>query len=215
MLKLYGYFRSSSSYRVRIALNLKGVDYEQTFVHLQKGEQFAEDYVALNPQQQLPSLITEQGDVMVQSPAILEWIEEAYPEPALLPSDAVGRQRVRAMAAVPGCDIHPIGNLRVLQYLRDEFDQEEEGVFAWARHWIELGFTGLEKLVADHPSTGRFCHGDTPTLADIYLVPQVFNGQRFKADMNKFPTLQRIYEACQEMDAFDKAFPLNQPDAPA
>jgi maleylpyruvate isomerase len=212
-MHLYGYYRSSSSYRTRIALNLKGLAYDQTFVHLRKGEQFAADYVRLNPQQQVPTLVTDAGDVMVQSPAILEWLEETHPEPPLLPADPVDRQRVRALASAVGSDIHPIGNLRVLQYLRRELGQGEDAVTAWARHWVELGFTGIEAMLAGDARTGRFCHGDAPTLADVYLVPQVFNGARFGVDMARFPTIARIDAACGELAAFAEAAPGAQPDA--
>ncbi len=212
-MHLYGYYRSSSSYRLRIALNLKGLAPEQSFIHLRKGDQFGEDYVKLNPQQQVPTLITDGGDALVQSPAILEWLEETYPEPPLLPADPIDRQRVRAIAAAVGCDIHPLGNLRVLKYVRDEFGQDEAGSFAWARHWVELGFTGIEAMLAGDGRTGRFCHGDAPTMADVYLVPQVFNSARFGVDMGKFPTIARIHAACNEVEAFAKAAPGVQPDA--
>jgi maleylpyruvate isomerase len=212
-MHLYGYYRSSSSYRLRIALNLKGLAPEQSFIHLRKGDQFGADYVKLNPQQQVPTLITDGGDALVQSPAILEWLEETYPEPPLLPADPVDRQRVRAIAAAVGCDIHPLGNLRVLQYVRKEFGQDEAGTFAWARHWVELGFTGIEAMLAGSSKTGRFCHGDAPTMADVYLVPQVFNSGRFGVDMAKFPTIARIHAACGEVAAFADAAPGVQPDA--
>ena len=212
-MHLYGYYRSSSSYRMRIALNLKGLAPEQSFIHLRKGDQFGEDYVKLNPQQQVPTLITDDGAAMVQSPAILEWLEETYPEPPLFPADPVDRQRVRAIAAAVSCDIHPLGNLRVLQYVRKEFGQDEEGAFAWARHWVELGFAGIEAMLAGDGRTGRYCHGDTPTMADVYLVPQVFNSGRFGVDMGKFPTIARIHDTCNELDAFADAAPGVQPDA--
>ena len=213
MLTLYGYYRSSAAYRLRIALNLKGLACRQVSVHLRDGAQFAADYGRINPQHQVPTLETEAGDLLVQSPAIFEWLEESFPEPPLLPADAAGRQRVRALAAVPGCDIHPIGNLRVLQYLRQELGQDEDAVAAWARHWIELGFAGLERMLAGHPATGAFCHGDTPTMADAFLVPQLFNAARFGADMDRFPTIRRIGEACNALDAFQRAAPGNQEDA--
>lgn len=212
MLHLYGYYRSSSAYRVRIALNLKGVDYEQTFIHLRNGDQFGEDYVKMNPQAQVPTLVLDDGTVMVQSPAILEWIEETWADPPLLPSDPLGRQRVRALAAVPGCDIHPIGNLRVLKHVRETYGQDMAGAADWARHWITLGFDGLERLLAESDATGSFCHGDSPTLADIYLMPQVYNAVRFKVDMAKYPTIQQVADANMELDAVQKAYPDNQPD---
>ena len=213
MLLLYGYYRSSAAYRMRIALNLKGLEYGQVSIHLRDGAQFAEDYGRLNPQHQVPTLETGDGDLLVQSPAIFEWLEEAFPELPLLPSDPLGRQRVRAMAAVPGCDIHPIGNLRVLQYLQNELGQGQDAVTAWARHWIELGFAGLERMLEGDPATGTFCHGETPTMADVFLVPQLFNAARFGADMDRFPTIRRIGEACNALDAFERAAPGNQEDA--
>ncbi len=213
MLLLYGFYRSSAAYRMRIALNLKGLDYRKISIHLRDGAQFSADYSRINPQHQVPTLETEEGDLLVQSPAIFEWLEESYPEPPLLPPDPLGRQRVRAMAAVPGCDIHPIGNLRVLQYLQNELGQDQEAVTAWARHWIELGFAGLERMLAGHPATGAFCHGDAPTMADVFLVPQLFNAARFGADMDRFPTIRRIGETCNAHDAFERAAPGNQEDA--
>lgn len=213
MLCLYGYYRSSAAYRMRIALNLKGLDYRKVSIHLREGAQFAEDFRRINPQHQVPTLETEDGDLLFQSPAIFEWLEETYPEPPLLPADPLGRQRVRAMAAVPGCDIHPIGNLRVLQYLQNELGQDQAAVAAWAKHWIELGFAGLERMLAGHPATGPFCHGDAPTMADVFLVPQLFNAARFEADMERFPTIRRIGEACTALDAFVQAAPGNQEDA--
>ncbi|MCY4239054.1 MAG: maleylacetoacetate isomerase [Rhodospirillaceae bacterium] len=213
MLTLHGYYRSSAAYRVRIALNLKGLDHRKTFIHLRNGHQFSAAYAELNPQQQVPTLETDGGDMLVQSSAIIEWLEETWPEPPLLPADALGRQRVRALAAVPGCDIHPIGNLRVLKYLQEELGQGPDAVAAWARHWIELGFAGLERMLAEHPATGRFCHGDAPTMADLFLVPQAFNAERFNADMDKFPTVARISAACNDLEAFAAAAPGNQDDA--
>ncbi len=213
MLTLHGYYRSSAAYRVRIALNLKGLDHRKTFIHLRNGNQFSAAYAELNPQQQVPTLETDSGDMLVQSSAIIEWLEETWPEPPLLPADALGRQRVRALAAVPGCDIHPIGNLRVLKYLQKELAQGPDAVAAWARHWIELGFAGLERMLVEHPATGRFCHGDAPTMADLFLVPQAFNAERFNADMDKFPTVARISAACNDLEAFAAAAPGNQDDA--
>ena len=210
-MKLYGYFRSSASYRLRIALNLKGIAYENVFIHLRKGEQFGADYVKLNPQAQLPSL-EDGGRLLVQSPAILEYLEEAYPEVPLLPKDAAERARVRALAMVHGCDIHPIGNLRVLKYLADPMGLGQDKVEEWFNHWIALGFQGLEAMLGDDPGTGAFCHGDSPTLADVYLAPQVFNSKRFNLPLEPYPTLVRIYETCMAMEAFDKASPPKQPD---
>lgn len=213
MMHLYGYYRSSAAYRVRIALNLKGLDYGMTSVHLRNGDQFSDDYAELNPQAQVPTLLLSDGTPLVQSPAIIEYLEETHPEPPLLPADPLGRHRVRALAAVPGCDIHPIGNLRVLKHVQQSYDQDMTGAAAWARHWIELGFTGLERMLAESDATGRFCHGDAPTIADIFLMPQVYNAVRFKADMGKFPTIQRVADANMELEAVQKAYPDNQPDA--
>lgn len=211
-MKLYTYFRSSSSYRVRIALNLKRVDYEAAFIHLRKGDQFGADYVKVNPQQQVPTLITDDGDALVQSPAILEWIDETWPDPPLLPGDPLGRQRVRAIAALIGCDIHPIDNLRVLKYVTEELGATQDQLQAWFNHWVELGFDALEKMLDGDPETGRYCHGDSPTLADVYLAPQVFNSQRFKLPLDPYPNIKRIYDNCMALDAFHEASPPEQPD---
>jgi maleylpyruvate isomerase len=210
---LYSFHRSSASFRTRIALNLKAIPYEQRAIHLRKGEQFASAYAKLNPQDQVPTLVNDRGDVLVQSPAILEYLEETHPFPPLLPKDPVERARVRALAMVVGADIHPIDNLRVLNYLQKVL-QVSEGQFEdWFNHWIALGFKGLEAMLAGHPQTGKFCHGDTPTLADVYLVPQVFNSLRFKLNLAPYPTIRRIHETCMQHPAFDKAQPKNQPDA--
>lgn len=214
-MKLIGYFRSSAAYRVRIALNLKGVAVEHASRHLRKGEQRAADYAALNPQMLVPALVLDSGEVLTQSLAILEYLEETHPQPPLLPRDPVGRARVRALALIPTADIHPIQNLRVMGYLREKFGQTEESAFAWSRHWIETGFDAYEATIAKDPKTGAFSHGDAPSLADLCLVPQVFNAARFKVDMKKYPTIQRIYDACMKLPAFDAAQPARQPDAEA
>ena len=211
-MKLYGYYRSSASFRVRIALNLKGIPYENEFVHLRKGDQFDPDYLALNPQGQIPTLVDGKA-VLVQSPAILEYLEEVRPEPPLLPRDAAGRARVRAIAMAPGCDIHPLDNLRVLKYLSEEMKLGEEAVRTWYNHWIELGFTGIEGMLAGDPRTGRFCHGDSPSMADVYLVPQVINARRFDYPLANHPTIARVFDTCMTLDAFDRAQPARQPDA--
>ncbi|MDJ0949698.1 MAG: maleylacetoacetate isomerase [Alphaproteobacteria bacterium] len=211
-MKLYGYFRSSAAFRVRIALALKGLDHESVYIHLAKGEQFAPDYAALNPEQQVPTLVDD-GHVLVQSPAILEYLEETHPEPALLPKDPVARARVRAIAMAVGCDMHPLNNLRVLKYITGEMGLSDAEMRTWYAHWIARGFTGIEAMLAGSPETGRFCHGDAPTFADIYLVPQVFNAQRFDCPLDAYPTLMRVHEACMALDAFDQAQPAKQPDA--
>ena len=212
-MKLIGYFRSSAAFRVRIALNFKGIAVEHVSRHLRKGEHTHADYVAINPQKLVPALVLDSGEVLTQSLAILEFLEETHPDPPLLPKDPVERARVRSLALIPTADIHPIQNLRVMAYLRDKYDQSEEGTFAWSRHWIETGFEAYEASVAGSRLTGTFSHGSAPTIADLCLVPQVFNAVRFKVDMKRFPTIQRIHEACMKLPAFDAAQPSRQPDA--
>ncbi len=212
-MKLIGYFRSSAAFRVRIGLNLKGVAVEHAFRHLRKGEQNTADYVALNPQKLVPTLVLDSGEVLTQSLAILEYLEETHPEPALLPKDPVERARVRALALIPTADIHPIQNLRVMAYLREKFGQSEEAAFAWSRHWIETGFEAYEASIANDRRTGVFSHGNQPTIADLCLIPQVFNAGRFKVDMSRFPTIKRIFGQCMKLPAFDAAQPSKQPDA--
>ncbi|MBS0224159.1 MAG: maleylacetoacetate isomerase [Proteobacteria bacterium] len=212
-MKLIGYFRSSAAFRVRIALNLKGITVDHAFRHLRKGEQSTPDYAALNPQKLVPTLVLDSGEPLTQSLAILEYLEETHPEPPLLPKDPVGRARVRALALIVAADIHPIQNLRVMAYLRQKYDQSEEAAFAWSRHWIELGFEAYEASVANDRGTGAFSHGDQPSMADLCLVPQVFNAGRFKVDMAKYPTLKRIFDRCMTLPAFDAAQPVKQPDA--
>lgn len=213
-MKLYGYFRSSAAYRVRIALNLKGVEYETVPVHLLKdgGQQFSASYKALNPTALVPTLVD--GDLAIgQSMAILEYLEETHPDPALLPTDPAGRARVRAIAQTIACDIHPLNNLRVLKHLKHGLGVDEDTKNAWYRHWIDVGLTSVEAMLAGHPATGRFCHGDQVTLADVLLVPQVFNARRFECDLSAMPTVTRIVDACSELDAFVQAEPARQPDA--
>jgi maleylacetoacetate isomerase len=212
-MKLIGYFRSSAAFRVRIALNIKGIKVEHASRHLRRGEQAAPDYVALNPQKLVPAMVLDTGEVLTQSLAILEYLEETHPEPPLLPRDAVDRARVRSLALVVSADIHPIQNLRVMGYLREKFNQTEESAFAWSRHWIETGFEAYEATVARDSKTGAFSHGESPTFADLCLVPQVFNAARFKVDMARYPTIQRIYATCMKHPAFDAAQPAKQPDA--
>ena len=214
-MKLIGNFRSSAAYRVRIALNLKGVAVEHASRHLRRGEQKSPDYAALNPQKLVPALVLDSGEVLTQSLAILEYLEETYPQPPLLPREPVERARVRALALIPTADIHPIQNLRVMGYLREKFGQTEESAVSWSRHWIETGFDAYEATIANDPRTGAFSHGDAPTMADLCLIPQVFNAARFKVDMKNYPTIQRIYETCMRLPAFDAAQPAKQPDAEA
>lgn len=214
MLRLHGYFRSSAAYRVRIALNLKGVAHEQVFHHLTRGggEHRLPGFLALNPQGLVPAL-EEDGAVLTQSLAIIEYLEERFPEPPLLPKDALGRARVRAIALGIACDIHPLNNLRTLAYVTRDLGHSEAERTAWYRHWIADGFRGIEGLLAGHPATGRFCHGDRPGLADCVLVPQVFNARRFECDLAAFPTITRITAACEALPAFAAAAPSAQPDA--
>ncbi|MGY6565248.1 MAG: maleylacetoacetate isomerase [Halomonadaceae bacterium] len=213
MTTLYGYFRSSAAFRVRIALNLKGLDYDQVPVNLVKGEQRDKDNLARNPQGLVPILETDDGIQLSQSLAICEYLEERHPEPALLPADAEGRARVRSLAQLVACEIHPLNNLKVLKYLVHELKLDEAAKLAWYRHWIAEGFTALEARLANEPATGEFCHGDSPSLADLCLVPQVFNAERFECDLSAYPTIRRIAERCRAMDAFAKAAPGAQPDA--
>ena len=212
-MKLYDYFRSSAAYRVRIALNLKGVAPERAFVHLRRGAQREDDYLALNPQGLVPSLVTDDGDVLTQSLAILEWLDESYPEPPLLPADRAGRARVRSLALAVACDIHPLNNLRVLNYLTGTLGVTEEQKNGWYKYWIDIGFEALETRVARENETGRFCHGDAPTIADICLVPQMANARRVDFDFTPYPTLLRIEAACVALPAFANAAPAKQPDA--
>lgn len=213
-MQLYSYFRSSAAYRVRIALNLKGLSYEYLGVHLLKngGEQLTEAYRDVNPTALVPTLID--GDVALgQSMAIIEYLDETHPEPALLPADAVGRARVRAIAQTIACDTHPLNNLRVLKYLKRELNIGDDDRNAWYRHWVDLGLGAVETLLANSSATGKFCHGDTPGLADLCLVPQVYNARRLECDLSAMPNIVRIDAACRELQAFDLAAPDKQPDS--
>ncbi len=213
-LTLYSYWRSSAAYRVRIGLNLKGLDYTLAPVHLVRdgGQQHAPDYAALNPQQLVPAL-RDGEQVLTQSLAILEYLEETRPQPPLLPAAAAGRARVRALAQLVACDIHPLNNLRVLQFFDRQWNVPQAERDDWVLHWMREGFTAMETLLAASPDTGRFCHGDTPGLADCCLVPQLYNARRFGLELEPFPTLRRIEQACLSLPAFDAARPENQPDA--
>lgn len=210
-MKLYTYFRSSAAFRVRIALNLKGLAYEPVFVHLAKGEHRTPEYAAVDPQRLVPALV-DQGQVLSQSLAIMEYLEEKHPQPPLLPEDAPGRARVRSLSLLVACEIHPLNNLRTLQHLRRALGQNEDQINAWYRHWIADGLAKLEADLA-RGSTGRFCHGDKPTMADCCLVPQIFNAQRYQSDLAPYPTVMRIFEACMKLGAFERAQPSKQPDA--
>lgn len=211
-MELYNFFRSGTSHRLRIAMNLKGLDYDYVAVDLRTEEHLGAAFKALNPQGLVPALVD--GDtVLTQSPAIIEWLEERYPTPALLPADALGRARVRALAAVIGCDIHPINNRRILEYLRKTLGCNEAAVSAWTATWIEAGFEAFEALLQADPHRGAFCHGDTPTLADAYLVPQVESARRFNVDLTPYPAIMAIDAACAKLEAFSKAVPAVQADA--
>jgi maleylpyruvate isomerase len=211
-MKLYDYFRSSAAYRVRIALNLKGLAFEREFVHLRKGAQRGEDYLAVNPQGLVPALVTDDGTVLTQSLAIIEYLDETVASPPLLPRDALERARVRSLAQAIACDIHPIDNLRVLRYLLNTVGVEEAQKDAWFKYWIDVGLEALEIAVSRDAATGRFCHGDSPTLADICLVPQLANARRVDMDLSPYPTLTRIDAECRKVRAFADAAPQLQPD---
>jgi maleylpyruvate isomerase len=213
-MKLYTFFRSSASYRARIALNLKGLDYEQIPIHLRRGggEQFSATYKAINPQALVPAL-EDQGRTVTQSLAIIEYLEERYPNPPLLPADPADRAWVRSMALIIACEVHPIQNLRVLNYLKNEHKQSDDAVNNWARHWINLGLSALDQMVLRGAQPAKFCAGDVPTVADICLVPQLANARRFGCDLSRFPTLLRIESHCAALPAFANAAPEKQPDA--
>lgn len=210
---LHSYFRSSTSYRARIALNLKGVSYEIESHHLRKKEQQAPEYLAVNPQGLVPALEIPGKPVLTQSMAIIEYLEETIPEPPFLPKSPEERARVRALGHMIAMEIHPLNNLRVLRALRQRFGADDDVIADWFRHWVAETFRPLEEMLASDPRTGRFCHGDTPGLADICLAPQVANNARFDVDMAPYPTIRRIYDACMELEAFQRAAPANQPDA--
>ena len=212
-MKLYDYFRSSAAYRVRIALALKGLKPEREFVHLRRGAQRSDDYLALNPQGLVPALALDDGAVLTQSLAILEYLDETHPSPPLLPRGAEARARVRSIALSIACDIHPIDNLRVLEYLSGTVGVSTETREGWYKYWIDVGFEALERRLASDPATGRFCHGDAPTLADVCLVPQIANARRVSMDLAPYPTLVRIDAACSAIPAFAAAAPARQPDA--
>jgi maleylacetoacetate isomerase len=212
-MKLYDYFRSSAAYRVRIALNLKGVTPERAFVHLRRGAQRQDDYLALNPQGLVPSLVTDGGEVLTQSLAIVEWLDETHPTPPLLPVSATERARVRALALAIACDIHPLNNLRVLNYLTGTLGAADAQKNGWYRYWCDVGLEALETRLSREAATGSFCHGEMPTIADICLVPQLANARRVDLDLATYPTLLRIEAACMAVPAFADAAPARQPDA--
>ncbi len=213
-MKFHGYFRSSASYRLRIALAIKAIPHDKASVHLSRGggEQFKADFRKLNPQELVP-VIEDDGHVLTQSLAIMEYLEETHPQPAILPKAPADRARVRALSQIVACEMHPLNNLRVLNYLTKDLGLSEEAKLTWYRHWITLGFNALEGLLAGHPQTGKFCHGDSVTMADICLVPQVFNAKRFDCPMDAYPTVMRIHDACQALPAFADSLPGKQFDA--
>lgn len=213
-MKLYTFFRSSASYRVRIALNLKGVRYEQAPIHLRRagGEQLQPAFKALNPQALVPAL-EDDGRILTQSLAIIEYLDEKFPNPPLLPKDPADKALVRSMALVIACEVHPIQNLRVLNYVKSAYNQTDEQVNRWSQHWMNLGFTALEQLIVAQPNRGRFCVGDMPTLADICLVPQLGNARRYGCDLSQYPAIHGIEKNCLALSAFSDAAPEKQPDA--
>ena len=210
-MKLYSYFRSSAAYRARNALNLKGIAYETVSVHLVKdgGHNYRPEFRAINPQMRVPVLVTDQGDRLIQSLAIIEYLDETHPEPPLLPKDPIGRAKVRALAELIACDIHPLNNTSPLRYLKNAMSQQQSAIDTWYHHWILAGFEALEGLTA----AGPYACGSTVTIADICLVPQVANARRLKVPLDKFPKIVAVDAACLKLPAFDRARPENQPDA--
>ncbi|WP_439112633.1 maleylacetoacetate isomerase [Hydrogenophaga sp.] len=212
-MKLYNFWRSGTSHRLRIALNLKGLSADYLAVHLGKEEHLKDAFKAVNPQMLVPALELDNGEVLIQSPAIIEWLEETHPTPALLPAGASDRARVRALAAIVGCDIHPINNRRILEALRKQFNADEATVNAWCATWIGAGFDAYEALLAADTARGAFSFGHAPTVADVYLIPQVESARRFKVDLARWPLISAIDQACNGLDAFKRAAPAAQPDA--
>jgi maleylacetoacetate isomerase len=215
MFKMYGFWRSAATFRVRTALNLKGLPYEETMIDLDAGEQHAPGFVAINPAASVPALFVDDGPPLIQSLAILEYLEERHPQPALLPPDLRGRARVRALGLIFAADHHPLIVPRVRRYLTDELGVGDDARTAWVRHWFREGLAQGEARLADDPATARFCHGDSPTIADLCLISQVMGARGFKVAMDDLPTVSRIADACLEIEAFQRAAPLRQPGAPA
>lgn len=211
-MKLYNFFRSGTSHRLRIALNLKGITTDYVAVDLRVEAHLKEAFKSVNPQQLVPALDTGE-QVLIQSPAIIEWLEEKYPTPALLPAQAEERAHVRALAAIVGCDVHPINNRRILETLRKQFGANEDAINAWCATWIGAGFDAYEALLAADSQRGRFSFGDRPGLADVYLIPQIESARRFKVDLSRWPLIAGIEQACNALEAFQKAAPSMQPDA--
>jgi maleylpyruvate isomerase len=210
-LILYGYALSSASYRVRIALALKGLPVIDQPKQLRDGEQRREDYLQINPQGLVPALALDDGEVLTQSMAIIEFLDEMHPQPALLPAQPLARARVRALTQAIACEVHPLNNLRVLQYLENTLGLDKPARDAWYRHWIEVGFGSLERALNRDSGTGRFCHGDAPSMADVFLVPQVFNARRFAVDLDRYPRIVAIDAACRELPAFASTAPQRPP----
>jgi len=210
-VKLYTYFRSSAAFRVRIALNLKGLKYEPVFVHLAKGEHRQPQYAQVNPQALLPTLELDDGTRLTQSLAIIEWLEEKHPTPPLLPKEPLARARVRSLSYLVASEIHPLNNLRVLQHLKRALGQTQDEIDTWYRYWIADGLAKLEAELAG--SSGKFCHSDSPGMADCCLVPQIFNAKRYSSDLAPYPTTMRVFDNCMKLEAFDRAQPSKQPDA--
>jgi len=213
-MKLYTFFRSSASYRVRIALNLKGLSYEQVPIHLRRGggEQLTPAYRAINPQALVPAL-EDSGKILTQSLAIIEYLDEKFPNPPLLPKDPADKGIVRSMGLVIACEVHPIQNLRVLNYVKAHYNQSEAQVNQWAQHWIDLGLSALQEMIVAQPRRGNFCFGNSPTLADICLIPQLGNARRYGCDLSKYPVILQIEKHCSALPAFANAAPEKQPDA--
>ena len=212
-MKLYNFWRSGTSHRLRIALNLKGLSAEYLAVHLGKEGHLKDAFKAVNPQMLVHALALDNGEVLIQSPAIIEWLEETHPTPALLPAGASDRARVRALAAIVGCDIHPINNRRILEALRKQFNADEATVNAWCATWISAGFDAYEALLAADTARGAFSFGNAPTVADVYLIPQVESARRFKVDISRWPLISAVDGACSALEAFRQATPAEQPDA--
>jgi maleylacetoacetate isomerase len=215
VIKMYGFWRSAASFRVRIALNLKGLAYEEQMVDIDAGEQYAPSYKAINPQSAVPSVFVDDGPPLTQSMAILEYLEEVYPQVPLLPADPRGRARVRSLALIHAADHHPLIVPRIRLYLTDVLHVDDDQKTAWIRHWFRQGLVQAEARMAGDAQTGQFSHGDAPTLADLCLISQVMGAKGFKVDITDLPTVSRIMDACLALDAFDRALPLRQPGAPA
>ena len=213
-MKLYGYYRSSAAFRIRIALNIKELELDHIFVHLRKGDQRSEQYLGVNPQGLVPALELDDGNIITQSMGIIEYLDEAYPNTvSLLPDNMFGRARVRSISSAIACDIHPLNNLRVLNFISQNIDDGESiANDKWYKHWIQVGMTCVEALLNNSPDTGEFCHGNNPTMADCCLIPQIYNAERFGCDMTDYPKSMRINSNCLSLKAFRKAMPEEQAD---